>query len=197
MDTELELISDGNGLAVIGEPNAIEQFMLDFDLIKVPSRPLVQAAVDGAHGGGGIAGLALQAGGQLAAQSGRWLKLTDESAAKVRAFGLQATKDNPAISHAMIGKPGEVQSWIQVVSTPASLLANPAALASIGTMMAQREMQRSIDELKKYLGQIDEKVDDILRAQKDAVLAEMIGVSLLVDDAITVRNQVGRVSDVT
>jgi hypothetical protein len=197
VDTELELVSDGNGLAVIGEPNAIEQFMLDFDLVKVPSRPLVQAAVDGAHGGGGIAGLTLQAGGQLAAESGRWLKLTEESAAKVREFGLQATKDNPAISHAMIGKPGEVQSWIQVVSTPASLLTNPAALASIGTMMAQREMQRSIDELKKYLAQIDEKVDDILRAQKDAVLAEMIGVSLLVDDAITVRNEVGRVSEVT
>jgi hypothetical protein len=194
--TELELVSDGSGLAVIGEEGAIEQFMLDLDLVGVQSRSLAQAA-GRSHADIGLGGLALQAGGQFAAESGRWLKLTEASAAKVREFGLQATKDNPAISHAMIGKPGEVQSWIQVVNSPAALLANPAALASIGTMMAQREMQRSIDELRDYLVQIDKKVDDILRAQKDAVLAEMIGVSLLVDDAITVRDSVGRVSEIT
>lgn len=194
MSTELDLVSDGTGLAVIGAPDAIERFMLDFDLVEVPSAPLAETASAGVLA---LGGLALQAGGQIASESGRWLKLTEDSAAKVREFGLQATKDNPAISHAMIGKPGEVQSWIQVVSSPASLLTNPAALASIGTMMAQREMQRSIEELKEYLAQIDEKVDDILRAQKDAVLSEMIGVSLLIDDAITVRDEVGRVSEVT
>lgn len=197
MSAELELVSDGSGLAVVGAEDAIEQFMLDLDLVSVESQSLAHVATEGAHRAGGLGGLALQAGGQIAAESGRWLKLTEESAAKVREFGLQATKDNPAISHAMIGKPGDVQSWIQVVNTPAALVTNPAALASIGTMMAQRELQRSIDELREYLAQIDKKVDDILRAQKDAVLAEMIGVSLLVDDAITVRNEVGRVPEIT
>jgi len=194
---ELELVSDGSGLAVVGAEDAIEQFLLDIDLVVTSSRPLAQATVEGVHAGSGLGGLALQAGGQIAAESGRWLKLTEESAAKVREFGLQATKDNPAISHAMIGKPGDVQSWIQVVNSPAALFTNPAALASIGTMMAQRELQRSIDELPEYLAQIDKKVDDILRAQKDGVLAEMIGVSLLVDDAITVRDEVGRVPEIT
>lgn len=197
MGAELELVSDGSGLAMIGEEGAIEQFMLDLDLVASDSRSLAYVTAEGARAASGLAGLALQAGGQLAAESGRWLKLTERSAAKVREFGLQATKDNPAVSHAMIGKPGDVQSWIQVVNSPASLLTNPAALASIGTMMAQREMQRSIDELREYLEQIDKKIDDILRAQKDAVLAEMIGVSLLIDDAITVRDEVGRVSEVT
>lgn len=197
MGAELEVVSDGNGLAVIGEEDAIEQFMLDLDLVSVETKSLVHLAGNGGRRASGLGGLALQAGGQIAAESGRWLKLTEESAAKVREFGLQATKSNPAISHAMIGKPGDVQSWIQVVNSPAAFLANPAALASIGTMMAQREMQRSIDELREYLAQIDKKVDDVLRAQKDAVLAEMVGVSLLVDDAITVRESVGRVSEIT
>jgi len=194
---EIELVTDGSGLAVIGAADAIEQFMIDLDIVVTDARPLAQAALDGAHAGSGLGGLALQAGGQLAAESGRWLKLTEESAAKVRELGLQATKDNPAISHAMIGKPGDVQSWIQVVNSPAAFLTNPAALASIGTVMAQHELQRSIDELREYLAQIDKKVDDILRAQKDAVLAGMIGLSLLVDGAITVRDEVGRVSETT
>lgn len=196
MGAELELVTDGSGLAMIGEEGAIEQFMLDLGLVAADSRSLAHVTAEGARAASGLTGLALQAGGQLAAESGRWLKLTEESAAKVRKFGLQATKDNPAVSHAMIGKPGDVQSWIQVVNS-GTLLTNPAALASIGTMMAQREMQRSIDELREYLEQIDKKIDDILRAQKDAVLAEMIGVSLLIDDAITVRDEVGRVSEVT
>ena len=197
MGAEIELVTDGSGLAVIGAADAIEQFMIDLDIVVTDARPLAQAALDGAHAGSGLGGLALQAGGQLAAESGRWLKLTEESAAKVRELGLQATKDNPAISHAMIGKPGDVQSWIQVVNSPAAFLTNPAALASIGTVMAQHELQRSIDELREYLAQIDKKVDDILRAQKDAVLAGMIGLSLLVDGAITVRDEVGRVSETT
>ncbi len=196
MGSELELASDGSGLAMIGAEEAIEQFMFDLDLVAADSRSLAQAATDGARASG-LGGLALQAGGQLAAESGRWLKLTEESAAKVREFGLQATKDNPAVSHAMISKSGRAQSWIQVVNSPAAFLTNPAALASIGTMMAQREMQRSIDELREYLVQIDKKVDEILRTQKDAVLAEMIGVSLLIDDTIAVRDEVGRVSEIT
>ena len=44
---------------------------------------------------------------------------------------------------------------------------------------------------------IDEKVDDILRAQKDAVLADVVGAHLVIEEAMTVREHMGRVSDVT
>ena len=64
-------------------------------------------------------------------------------------------------------------------------------------MMQQRAMQQQMDEIVEYLQEINEKVDDILRAQKDAVLADMIGVDLIVEEALTVRDQVGRVSEVT
>jgi hypothetical protein len=42
-----------------------------------------------------------------------------------------------------------------------------------------------------------EKVDDVLRAQKDAALADMIGVDFVIEEAMTVREHVGRVSEVT
>jgi len=58
-------------------------------------------------------------------------------------------------------------------------------------------MQQTMDEITDYLAAIDKKVDDVLCAQKDAVLAEMIGVGLVIEEAMTVREQVGRVSDVT
>ncbi|WP_020544484.1 hypothetical protein [Nonomuraea coxensis] len=63
--------------------------------------------------------------------------------------------------------------------------------------MAQVAMQQAMDEITDYLATIDEKVDDVLRAQKDAVVADMIGVDLVIEEAMTIREQVGRVSEVT
>ena len=63
--------------------------------------------------------------------------------------------------------------------------------------MAQLAMQQTMDEITDYLATIDEKVDDVLRAQKDAVLADMIGVGFVIEEAMTIREQVGRVSEVT
>jgi hypothetical protein len=63
--------------------------------------------------------------------------------------------------------------------------------------MTQLAMQQQMDEIADYLAVIDAKVDDVLRAQKDAALATMIGAELVVEDAMTVREQVGGVSEVT
>ena len=63
--------------------------------------------------------------------------------------------------------------------------------------MAQLAMQQTMDEITDYLATIDEKVDDVLRAQKDAVLADMIGVGFVIEEAMTIREQVGRVDEVT
>jgi hypothetical protein len=62
--------------------------------------------------------------------------------------------------------------------------------------MAQVAMQQTMDEIIDYLATIDEKVDDVLRAQKDAVLADMIGVDFVIEEAMTIREHVGRVSEV-
>jgi hypothetical protein len=63
--------------------------------------------------------------------------------------------------------------------------------------MAQLAMQQTMDEITDYLATIDEKLDDVLRAQEDAVLADMIGAGLDIDEAMTIREHAGRVSEVT
>jgi hypothetical protein len=143
-----------------------------------------------------LGGAAAEAGSAIAANSGRWIQLTEESAQLVQKFGLMPSK-TPGVSHAMIGQPGDISSWLQIVNGPASMLTNPAVLAGAAGIMAQAALQQSMQEITDYLASIDEKVDDILRAQKDKVLAEMIGVQFVIDDAMTVREQVGRVSEVT
>ena len=92
---------------------------------------------------------------------------------------------------------GQIKGILEIVRTPGSLLANPAILAGAAGIMAQLAMQQAMDEITDYLVVIDEKLDDVLRAQKDAVIADMIGVGFVIEEAMTLREGVGRVSDVT
>jgi len=190
MDDGIELIYDGDGLAVVGNPLDVERFLAaegleskDLGLGRIGS--IVRA-------GSAVA----QAGSEIAANSGRWVKLTKDSAEAVKKFGLMTTK-SPGISHAMVGKPGDIQRWIQIVTAPGSLVTNPAVLSGAAGIMSQLAMQQAMDEITDYLAIIDEKLDDLLRAQKNQVLAGMDGVDFAIREAATIRNAVGRISEVT
>lgn len=189
MNDAIELISDGNGLAVIGDPAAVERFLAAEGL---PSKDLGLQRLGPAFA---TAAVAVQAGSTISATSSRWVKLTEESAQLVKKYGLMESK-TPGVSHAMVGKPGSITSWIQI-DKAGSLLTNPAILTGAAGIMAQYSMQQSMEEITEYLAIIDEKVDDLLRAQKDSVLADMIGVDFVIEEAMTIREHVGRVSEVT
>jgi len=190
MNDEIQLISDGAGVAVIGDAAAVEQFLATEGLpskdLELPKARKVLAAGSGAA----------QAGSEIAANSGRWVKLTEESAQMVKKYGLMESK-TPGVSHAMVGKPGDIKSWLQIAKGPGAAAANPAMLAGAAGLMAQLAMQQAMDEITDYLATIDEKLDDVLRAQKDTVLAQMIGIGLQIDEAMAIRSHVGRVNEVT
>src|SRR5689334_6704385 len=121
MDDEVELIGDGDGLAVIGNPTAVERFMASVGLSSNAGCPRLGAAFSA---GASVA----QTGSAIAAYSGRWVKLTKESAQAVKDFGLMPTK-TPGVSHAMVGQRGDIKHWIQIVTPPRSMVSNPAVLA--------------------------------------------------------------------
>ncbi|GAB7068267.1 hypothetical protein H7J06_17570 [Mycobacterium hodleri] len=193
MSNQIELVTDGDGLAVIGDSADVERFLLDQGLSTAPSKELDVRRLSSFAG---TSGTAVRVGSDVAANSGRWVKLTAESAQAVKQYGLMATK-TPGVSHAMIGKPGEVKQWLQIAQAPTALLSGPMALSALSAMMQQQAMQQQMDQIVEYLQEINAKVDNILRNQKDAVLAKIIAVDLLIEEALTVRNQVGRVSEIT
>lgn len=139
---------------------------------------------------------AAQAGSEIAANSGRWVKLTKESAQALSRSPLMKGS-RPGVSRAISMEDGKTKMILELVRTPGALAANPALLAGVGGLMAQLAMQQTMDEITDYLAVIDAKVDDVLRNQKDAVLADMVGAGIVIDEAMTVREQVGRVSEVT
>lgn len=191
MDDEIQLISDGDGLAVIGDPLAVERFLLAEGL---PSRDL------GLHRLGSVlrvgSGVA-QAASEVAANSGRWVQLTQASAALAKHYPLVKNSTTGLSTGVLRGDNGQFVALLQFAKGPGAVLANPAILAGAAGIMAQLAMQQAMDEITDYLATIDEKVDDVLRAQKDAVLSDMIGVGFALEEAMTLRETVGRVSEVT
>jgi hypothetical protein len=188
---EIQLIGDGDGLAVIGDPTDVEWFLRaeGLDSRKLGLHRLGSALRIGS-------GLA-QAGSEIAANSGRWVQMTKESAELAKKYTAM-TKSGSGLSTGVLrGDKGQFVHVVEFVKGPGSVLSNPAILAGAAGIMAQIAMEQAMGEITDYLAAIDEKVDDILRAQKDAVLADMIGVAFAIEEAMTVRRQVGRVSDVT
>lgn len=190
MSGELEVISDGDGVVVLGPSSEVARFVegltapvKDLDLPKL--RRVVSSG-----------GAAAQASATIAADAGKWIKLTDESARKLKQ--LEAMKGSAGdVSRAILMEKGKTSHILEFAKTPGAMLSNPAVLTGAAGMMAQLAMQQTMDEITDYLAVIDEKVDDILRAQKDAVVSRMIGAGLVVDEAMTLRKHGGRVSEVT
>lgn len=191
MDNEIQLISDGDGLAVIGDPDAVERFLASEGLAsKALELPRLRAVLN-------TGAAAAQEGSEIAANSGRWVKLTEESAQLVKKHGLRESSKTGLSTGVVKGGKGQVGGFVSFVKTPGSLLTNPAVLAGAAGVMAQVAMQQTMDEITDYLATIDEKLDDVLRGQKDAVWADMIGVGFDIEEAMTIREHGSRVNEVT
>jgi hypothetical protein len=195
VDDEIALVKDGDSLAVVGNgPTVAERFLAAGGLT---SRDL------GLHRLGpslGSAGAGVQAASGISDNWGRWVMLTKDSADVANKLPL--VKDPKTGNFYAIAKTqnGHFAKNLQIVAGPKSLLTNltnPAMLANVGALMSQQAMQQAMHDIKDYLAKIDEKVDDLLRAQKDAVLAEIIGVDLVIEEAMTIREHVDRVDEVT
>ena len=191
MDNEIQLIRDGDGLAVIGDPAAVDRFLVSEGLLsKDLGLPRLGAVLST---GAAVA----QASSEIAASSGRWVKLTKESAQLVSKHGLRKSSKTGLSTGVLKGNSGRVGGFVQFARGPGSLLASPALLAGAAGIMAQVAMQQTMDEITDYLATIDEKLGDVLRAQEDAVQADMIGAGFDIDEAMTIRAHAGRVSEVT
>ncbi|MCX2185246.1 hypothetical protein KV205_32755 [Streptomyces sp. SKN60] len=191
MDDEIELIRDGDGLAVIGDQAAVERFLVTEGL---PSQALRRRPFRSALGN---AAGAAQAGSDIAAQSSRWVKLTKESAQRIDKLGLRKSAETGLSTGVLKGPKGQIKGFVEFAKDSGPLRGNPAQLANAAALMAQLAMQQTMDEITDYLAAIDEKLVDVLRAQEDEAVAKMIGAELVITDAMTIRDEVGRVSDIT
>src|SRR4051812_44169668 len=191
MDNEIQLINDGDGLAVIGSPTAVELFLtLEGLASKDLGLPRLGAIF---KAGAKIA----EAAPEIENTVGRWVELTKEAAHVVEKLGLRKNPKSGVGTAVVKQGKGRIDGVVEFGKGSVSQLSNPALLSGAAGLMAQLAMQQTMDEITDYLARIDAKLDDVLRAQEDAVLADMLGVGFDIDEAMTLREHGGRVNEVT
>lgn len=187
MTSDVQLVSDGEGVVITGEESDVQRFLNDMDLLAAAARFDLSRLSAALHTGGAAA----KAAAGIAEQSAMYLKLTPESARRLKETGGLMQTKTKGISHAMLGTPGNVNKWLQVETGHASLLTNPAVLSSVGGLMSQFAQQAEAHELRALLVRIDEKLDGVQRAQRDAVLAMMNRAAAAIDEAMTIHRHGG------
>ena len=132
---EIELFSDGDGLAILGEPRAVERF-LSTSGVQSKDLELHRKLTGALNTGAGVA----RAGSQIAAQSGRWVKLTEESA-KAMKVGRLMKGSSDGVSRAVAttskGKVTKILEFTKPGSV-GSMLTNPAMLAGAAGIAPER-----------------------------------------------------------
>ena len=218
VSNEIQLISDGDGLAVIGDPVAVERFMaaegLTSNEFRLPSlnqimsgvATIVDATSSIAESASAIAesvsSIADSATSitdsvaSIATNVGKWVKVSQDIVKVVEKYQLSASK-TPGLIQAVVGQVEGLKGFAQVSQATAKVAGNPAVLSGPAGVMSQMAMQQAMAEILEYLKAIDRKLDDVLRNQKNDVLARMDGVRLAIEEAMTIRDSVGRVSEIT
>lgn len=193
MAQEVQLISDDDGLAVIGEATAVERFLKSVGQWGSSQELDLRALKPYLALGADIA----QKASEIWANSGRWIKLTEESAALVKEHSLMPSRQNPDENHLTIasfeGLPG-VGKWLQTEQNGAPLLANPAAASTLSGILARAATQQNMAEVVDYLATIDHKLDSVVRKVDDAQVANIVGVAEAVERAWAVREETGAVN---
>lgn len=185
METSAEVIvfEDKDGILLFGSDEALAEVPLD----SLASRALSPRNLAGL--GGILSGVS-----QAQQMSGRWVKMTSESAALVRKHGESLAKADGLMTGVVRGDKGRIIKHLKFEN---AALLTPAGPAVLGAVATQAALDAALAEIKQYLETIDAKLDRLLKQRKIEALGQLGGVTFAIEEAESIRNQTGTVSAVT
>lgn len=119
MNGELHLIGDGSGLALLGAQPDVERFLSAEGL---PSRDLGLGRMRAAAN---LGSTLLQESALVAQESGRWVKLTKESAQQVKEYGLRESSASGLSTGVLKGEKGRIKGFVEIAQSPVPCCATP------------------------------------------------------------------------
>lgn len=181
---ELAIIESDDGVLLLGDEKQILAFERQAGLPRkrASSRVLAQA------------GAAFGTVGELQGQSGRWLKLTQESAEHLSKFGGSLSKNDRLLTGVVRGDAGRIAKHLKFENLG---LLTPAAPAAAAAMMTQLAVESALADIQEYLAVIDAKLDQLLQQRKTEKIGRLGGISAEIDEAYAIFESTGTVSSVT
>ncbi|QJC22379.1 hypothetical protein [Arcanobacterium buesumense] len=182
-NNQLTVIEDEDGLVIFGAGEALIEALEQRGAKSRPFSP-TQSILSSL---GSISSL----GGLVTQESGRWVKLTEESAKLVAERGGIANVPAGVVRQ----DNGQIIKHIKFDQTGLMDL-NPASFVSFGMYMQQMALQQQLEEIQEYLVTIDKKLDTLIRDQHDRVISEIFGLQMRVDEAAEIAQNVGELGDI-
>ncbi|MFT4157331.1 MAG: hypothetical protein QM630_05295 [Microbacterium sp.] len=181
------IISDGENLLVIGsDKRAVEHYMRSRGLLgrarKISSQQLVPMLRSATAAGQSIS--------ETIAESGLWVRLTEDSAAAKKKYGL-IDSGVPGVSYAMAGGRGDIKQWLKIDTSTGARVTNPRMLSGIAGGLAQAASQAEAEQLRAMLASIDEKLDQLRRDHRNEILGDLGGIEEHLRDANAILNAQG------
>lgn len=178
-DLAINVVEDEQGLLFLGDPTQIKSWL---DERGLASHEFTAKAAGMVRGAAKVVE-------STSGASGRWVKLTKESAELVKKYGKAGGLQPGVVQKSN----GQIVKWLKFENP--SQLFSPAMATGIAGMMTQMAMEQAIQDITNYLARIDDKVTDLLRDQKDRVVADLMGAAFEVDEAAAIRSKTGALSD--
>ena len=180
----LAIIESDDGILLLGDETTLRDFesRAGLDTRRVAQRSL------------SAAGKALGVIGEVQASSGRWVKLTKESAELVKKHGESLSKADKLMTGVVRTKGGQIVKHLKFEN---AALLTPAAPLALASVMTQASLEAALDDIQKYLEVIDAKLDRLLKQRKIEALGQLGGVMFAIDEANAIFDATGAVSSVT
>ncbi|MFK5584171.1 hypothetical protein [Serinicoccus sp. LYQ131] len=187
-DESVAVFEAEDGILVFGSESALS--LLDAD-ISVPFRPISGKQLARVTGHVGTAA------GTISAESGRWLKLTRESAGHLDTFKATSIGKDGLLAGTLRTNSGQITKHLKFENISKGALLTPAAPMLLGSMATQYALESALDDITTYLETIDRKLDQLLKQRKTETLGQIGGVTLAIDEAYALLASTGTVSATT
>lgn len=185
---EIQVIVHEGEMLLLGKENLLAT--LDSNP-EIELRPITQRLA-------GKAGTALNLAGEIQANSGRWMKLTAESAADVKKHGAEIRKLRSGVMRIkdtnLAGNPGQIVKHLKFES--AGLL-TPAAPMVLASMMQEASLEAQLKDIQEYLEKLDAKLDRILQTHKNDIAGTIDGIAESILEAYTMFDAHGEMVEVS
>ncbi|PPG53104.1 hypothetical protein C5C41_07695 [Rathayibacter sp. AY1E9] len=130
------------------------------------------------------------------AETGLWVKLTEESAEAKARFGL-IDSDVPGVSYAVAGNRGDIKQWLKLDTSAGAKFTNPSLLSGLASGLTQAASQAEAERLHAMLASLNEKLDQLLRDNRDDLLGDIGGIEEHLRDARTMLTAQGEIDSQT
>lgn len=127
---------------------------------------------------------------QVQEQSGRWVRMTEESAARLKELQATNLPKNGLMSGVIRGEKGRIDKHLKF-SMPKGGMTNPLVLANVATLAASFAAQAAAEEMKETLKGIENKIDALAADRRSELIGATRGVTSVIFESFTLYQRVG------